>query len=162
MENNLQNTVGEKSMGIAYLLWFFFGSLGAHHFYLNRNILGSIKLILAVLAIIGIVVGSVLAAIPIADIVDDFPVENLETDDELGLCLFSASFDECPASFQSEYPNWEPLDFGDFAGALALGIIGAVLGVAVLIWQLVDLFLTAVMVNSYNARVALFNQRNQT
>ena len=26
----------EKSMGIAYALWFFFGYLGLHRFYLNR------------------------------------------------------------------------------------------------------------------------------
>lgn len=28
--------VGDKSTGVAYLLWFFLGALGAHKFYLGR------------------------------------------------------------------------------------------------------------------------------
>lgn len=162
MENNIQPAVSEKSMGVAYALWFFFGLLGVHHFYLNRNILGSVKLALTILAIIGIIIGSVLAAVPIVDRAEGFPIQNVESGDERGNCFFEFSFDMCPASFQSQYPDWEPLELGSFAPAIALGIIGGLLGIAALIWQLVDLVLTSVLVNSYNARVALFNQRSQS
>lgn len=34
-ERTRYNT-GPKSMGVAYLLWFFFGTLGGHRFYLGR------------------------------------------------------------------------------------------------------------------------------
>lgn len=27
---------GRKNLGVAYLLWFFFGLLGVHHFYLGK------------------------------------------------------------------------------------------------------------------------------
>jgi TM2 domain-containing membrane protein YozV len=30
-------TPGAKSVGVAYLLWFFFGFLGVHQFYLGRT-----------------------------------------------------------------------------------------------------------------------------
>jgi VIT1/CCC1 family predicted Fe2+/Mn2+ transporter len=38
-EQNAQRTryrTGAKSMGVAYMLWFFFGTLGGHRFYLGR------------------------------------------------------------------------------------------------------------------------------
>jgi len=34
-ERTRYNT-GPKSMGVAYMLWFFFGTLGGHRFYLGR------------------------------------------------------------------------------------------------------------------------------
>jgi TM2 domain-containing membrane protein YozV len=30
-------TAGGKSVGVAYLLWFFFGVIGVHQFYLGRT-----------------------------------------------------------------------------------------------------------------------------
>ncbi|BCJ27398.1 TM2 domain-containing protein [Actinocatenispora sera] len=30
-------TAGTKSVGVAYLLWFFFGFLGVHQFYLGKT-----------------------------------------------------------------------------------------------------------------------------
>ncbi len=41
-------SAGPKSMGVAYMLWFFFGTLGGHRFYLGRigsgAIMGAISL----------------------------------------------------------------------------------------------------------------------
>jgi TM2 domain-containing membrane protein YozV len=34
------NAVSSKSTGVAYLLWFFFGGIGAHKFYLGRPAVG--------------------------------------------------------------------------------------------------------------------------
>ena len=38
-----------KSIGLAYVLWFFFGQLGIHRFYLKRTGTGIVQLILGVL-----------------------------------------------------------------------------------------------------------------
>lgn len=38
-----------KSIGVAYVLWFFLGFLGIHHFYLGRNGMGIAYLLLTVL-----------------------------------------------------------------------------------------------------------------
>jgi TM2 domain-containing membrane protein YozV len=46
-----------KSVGAAYLLWFFLGSLGAHRFYLGRSLSGAIMLILLVIGGITLVIG---------------------------------------------------------------------------------------------------------
>jgi len=51
-----------KSSGVAYLLWFFLGGIGAHRFYLGRTGSGLLYLILFVLTILtggimGIVMG---------------------------------------------------------------------------------------------------------
>lgn len=35
----------EKSLGVAYLLWFFFGVLGVHHFYLGKVVRGVLYLL---------------------------------------------------------------------------------------------------------------------
>ncbi len=40
--------VGPKSVGAAYVLWFFLGALGVHHFYLGRNGQGLTYLLLTV------------------------------------------------------------------------------------------------------------------
>lgn len=42
-----------KSKGIAYLLWFFFGLLGIHKFYLNKIAIGIIYLLTGGLFFIG-------------------------------------------------------------------------------------------------------------
>lgn len=41
-----------KSTGVAYLLWFFLGGIGAHRFYLGRTGTGFLYLILFVLVIL--------------------------------------------------------------------------------------------------------------
>lgn len=41
---------GKRSIAAAYVLWFFFGWLGAHRFYLGRKLSGAIMIALAVLA----------------------------------------------------------------------------------------------------------------
>jgi TM2 domain-containing membrane protein YozV len=60
----------KKSVGIAYLLWFFFGALGAHRFYLRRTgsavamlliFLVSLPLTLAAVVFIGLAVVGVCA-----------------------------------------------------------------------------------------------------
>ena len=44
---------GPKSMGVAYLLWFFFGTLGGHRFYLGRIASAAV---MAALALTGTVI----------------------------------------------------------------------------------------------------------
>lgn len=47
VESHVQNN--KKSMLIAYILWFFLGSLGVHRFYLGRVISGTLLLLLTAL-----------------------------------------------------------------------------------------------------------------
>ena len=47
---------GKKSLEVTYLLWLFFGFLGAHRFYLGRMAAGFLMLLLLVLGASGIVV----------------------------------------------------------------------------------------------------------
>ena len=64
-----------KSVGAAYLLWFFLGTLGAHRFYLGRTGSGVVQLLLFVLGWLTtfIVIGiALLAALGIWWIVDAF------------------------------------------------------------------------------------------
>ncbi|WFU09409.1 TM2 domain-containing protein [Rhizobium sp. CB3090] len=64
-----------KSVGAAYLLWFFLGTLGAHRFYLGRTGSGAAQLILLVLGWLTayIVIGAVLLiALGIWWIIDAF------------------------------------------------------------------------------------------
>lgn len=42
----------KKSIGVAYLLWFFVGSLGAHNFYLGRKGIAITQLVLFVLGLL--------------------------------------------------------------------------------------------------------------
>ncbi len=44
--------LGYKKVGIAYLLWFFLGSLGIHRFYIKSYIMGSVYLILFIISIL--------------------------------------------------------------------------------------------------------------
>ncbi len=42
-----------RSVGVAYILWFFFGILGVHKFYLGKPIIGVLYLFTAGLLFIG-------------------------------------------------------------------------------------------------------------
>ncbi len=48
METNqmMRYEANKKSVGVAYLLWFFFGMLGVHRFYLHRGGSGTVILLL--------------------------------------------------------------------------------------------------------------------
>jgi TM2 domain-containing membrane protein YozV len=63
--SSLQYDALKKSVGVAYLLWFFFGYLGAHRFYLKQNgtaiailviTLGSFVLTIILIGLIGFLV----------------------------------------------------------------------------------------------------------
>ena len=54
IEQRLTNE--KKSIGVAYLLWFFFGGLGVHRFYLGRSGSGIAMLIMTVLGFLLLVV----------------------------------------------------------------------------------------------------------
>ena len=43
---------GKKSVGVAYLLWFFLGGLGVHRFYLGQWVSGSVMLACTALAFV--------------------------------------------------------------------------------------------------------------
>jgi len=47
----------KKSVGVAYLLWFFFGSLGIHKFYLGNTKTGLLYLILGIFGWVSIFTG---------------------------------------------------------------------------------------------------------
>lgn len=49
MHYHTQLVVPAKSTAVAYLLWFFLGSLGIHKFYLNQNALGVVYLLSALI-----------------------------------------------------------------------------------------------------------------
>lgn len=68
MDSNTQGILGyyanEKSTGVAYLLWFFLGCLGAHYFYTGNIGLGSARLLafatpISFLVFMGAHVGSI-------------------------------------------------------------------------------------------------------
>ncbi|MGE0255223.1 MAG: TM2 domain-containing protein [Alphaproteobacteria bacterium] len=48
---------GDKSMLLAYVLWFFLGSLGIHRFYLGATTSAIVLLVLTILSIMLAVVG---------------------------------------------------------------------------------------------------------
>ena len=52
----------KKSMGVAYLLWFFLGLLGIHRFYLGQKGTAIAQLILTI-TVIGIIVSSIWALV---------------------------------------------------------------------------------------------------
>ncbi|MWV27451.1 TM2 domain-containing protein [Aurantiacibacter rhizosphaerae] len=72
-----------KSTGVSYLLWFFFGFLGAHRFYIGRTRSGIVQLLmcLSVIGIIPLAFWWLIDAFLIPDLVRD---ENLETIRKLG------------------------------------------------------------------------------
>ena len=52
---SVQVSVPMKSTGIAYLLWLFFGGIGAHKFYLGRPWVGGLYILMFVLFWVGII-----------------------------------------------------------------------------------------------------------
>ncbi|GAB2873385.1 hypothetical protein GCM10027093_06170 [Paraburkholderia jirisanensis] len=47
----------KKSLGVAYLLWFFLGSLGAHRFYAGRIVTAIVQLLLTLVGIGTMLIG---------------------------------------------------------------------------------------------------------
>jgi TM2 domain-containing membrane protein YozV len=79
----LQYEANKKSVGIAYLLWFFLGGFGAHRFYLGRSGSGALLLALTLvnilLSVVGI--GLILLIIPgIWVLVDAFLIPGMVSD----------------------------------------------------------------------------------
>ena len=62
----MEYDANKKSAGIAYVLWFFLGLLGAHRFYLSRRGTGAAILILTIVSILlmVVVIGGLLLVIP--------------------------------------------------------------------------------------------------
>jgi TM2 domain-containing membrane protein YozV len=52
---SVQVSIPMKSTGIAYLLWLFFGGVGAHKFYLGRPLIGGLYILMFVLFWVGII-----------------------------------------------------------------------------------------------------------
>lgn len=48
--NSMLYDAGKRSIAAAYVLWFFFGWLGAHRFYLGRKLSGLLMVALAAVA----------------------------------------------------------------------------------------------------------------
>ena len=70
----------KKSVGAAYVLWFFLGLLGAHRFYLGRRTSGAVQLLLC-LSIVGIIPLAfwwLIDAFRIPDMAEDTNMELLE------------------------------------------------------------------------------------
>ena len=77
-----------KSTGVAYLLWFFLGSLGAHRFYLGKTGTAVTMLILCILGwltLVFIVGGFLLAALGIWLLVDAFLIPGMVRQDKEAL-----------------------------------------------------------------------------
>lgn len=58
----MEYDANKKSAGVAYILWFFFGMLGAHQFYLKKSASGTAILVLTITSILSMafVVGFIL------------------------------------------------------------------------------------------------------
>lgn len=70
----------KKSTAVSYLLWFFLGSFGAHHFYLGKPILGLGYLACAIIGVATAMVGVgyvFLALLIIGLIIDLFRIPSL-------------------------------------------------------------------------------------
>jgi TM2 domain-containing membrane protein YozV len=48
--------INPKSTGVTYLLWFFFGVLGIHHFYMGKTGRGILWLLTGGLFLVGLVI----------------------------------------------------------------------------------------------------------
>lgn len=73
--NNLENIKTKKSMLIAYILWFFLGSIGANYMYCGKWVIGIIKAVIFLIAILTYFIGIgfiVLGFIFIWNIIDIF------------------------------------------------------------------------------------------
>lgn len=55
--------MSRKSKVVAYILWFLFGGLGAHRFYVSRYATGSGYIMLTGLVIYGSITGNIVAGI---------------------------------------------------------------------------------------------------
>jgi TM2 domain-containing membrane protein YozV len=69
-----------KSVGAAYLIWFFFGSLGVHRFYLGRTGSGVAMLILTIVGVLTLFIfvgATLLATVGIWWIVDAFLIPGM-------------------------------------------------------------------------------------
>lgn len=53
----LRYEASKKSAGVAYLLWFFLGTLGAHRFYTGRTGSGVMQLVLCILGWLTLLIG---------------------------------------------------------------------------------------------------------
>lgn len=80
VEQRLANE--KKTAGIAYVLWFFFGGLGVHRFYLGKAGSGAAILILLILGVFTSAIGiglALLVAVGIWLLVDLFLIPGLVT-----------------------------------------------------------------------------------
>ncbi|MCH8685280.1 TM2 domain-containing protein [Pedomonas mirosovicensis] len=88
MENEAKNAAlsqmlfqaNSKSIGVAYLLWFFIGTFGAHRFYMGRTGTAIAQLVLAILGLITIFFGVgifILGAVGIWVLVDAFLIPGI-------------------------------------------------------------------------------------
>jgi TM2 domain-containing membrane protein YozV len=96
-----------KSVGAAYLLWFFLGYFGAHRFYLGRTGSGAAQLILLVLVCVTafIVVGAVLlVALGIWWIVDAFLIPGI-IDEQKGMVRQRLTDEAVYMNRQTEEPK---------------------------------------------------------
>jgi TM2 domain-containing membrane protein YozV len=57
--------IREKSIGVAYLLWFFVGGLSVHRFYLGFSTSGAIQASLIPIAYAMMIAGSLVGALPL-------------------------------------------------------------------------------------------------
>jgi TM2 domain-containing membrane protein YozV len=74
-EMALRYDANKKSVGVAYVLWFFFGGFGAHRFYLKKNKTAAILLLATIVGAVTSMFGVglfILGAVGIWVLVDAF------------------------------------------------------------------------------------------
>jgi TM2 domain-containing membrane protein YozV len=127
---SLQLSVPTKSTGVAYLLWLFFGGIGAHKFYLGRPGVAVLYICMFVLFWIGVVAVSAMA-VEIAR-------------DALRL-----------SAQQGNYPSPVPLEARfDRSGLMSLGMLAPGIIAPLSLALLYDLFTIPSQVRAANARLA--------
>lgn len=132
---SLQLSVPTKSTGVAYLLWLFFGGIGAHKFYLGRPGVAVLYICMLVLFWIGVVAVSAMA-VEIAR-------------DALGLSVQ-----------QGNYPSPVPLERRfDRSGLMSLGMLAPGMIAPLSLALLYDLFTIPSQVRAANARLASGTQQ---
>jgi TM2 domain-containing membrane protein YozV len=88
LEKQFVYDANRKSVGVAYLLWFFLGGFGAHRLYLGHIVSGVIQLALFVLGwmTVWIIIGAVpLAVVGIWWVVDAFLIPGMARDHNMEL-----------------------------------------------------------------------------